>query len=450
MRKILVTTLVVVCSLTVKAQSYIGFQQDNYAGVQGVLFNPASIVDSNFRTDINLFSFNTTVTNDYYGVTFLDVFKSGYNIETQAKLFPSSANNFIISSDVMGPAFMFNIKPKHAVAVFTRGRALVNINDINGELFNQLSDDFNTNEDFSLNAGHFNMTGNAWGELGVSYAGVLLDKGKHFLKGGITVKYLQGIANSYTKGSNVTVNYNYNSDLPTTNTIATTGNLTYGGSNDFEKSFENFDFDSNSQGFGGDFGLVYEYRPESENKLANGYKFKVGLSVTDLGAINYKLSDQKTYDLNKTVTEAQYQDAGSLGDFLEQNYTVTQTKGAVKAVLPTAIHANVDWNFYRKFYVNLNGDISAANRTALNATAVANVVSVTPRYETKFFSFYLPFNYMQYRGLMAGTGLRVGPLMLGSGSLLTNLISKESKGFDVYLGLKVPIYKSRKTQNTKA
>ena len=118
LKKIWVATCSVVFSFASEAQSYMGIQHDNYAGIHGVLFNPASIVDSNFRTDINLFSFNTNVTNDYYGVTFLDVFKSGYNIETQAKLFPSSANNFIISSDIMGPAFMFNIKPKHAVAVF--------------------------------------------------------------------------------------------------------------------------------------------------------------------------------------------------------------------------------------------------------------------------------------------------------------------------------------------
>ena len=56
------------------AQSYLGYTHDNYAGVQGVLFNPSSIVDSRFKTDINLFSMSSSVTNDAYGVKIFDVF----------------------------------------------------------------------------------------------------------------------------------------------------------------------------------------------------------------------------------------------------------------------------------------------------------------------------------------------------------------------------------------
>jgi len=37
--------------------------------------------------------------------------------------------------------------------------------------------------------------------------------------------------------------------------------------------------------------------------------------------------------------------------------------------------------------------------------------------------------------------VRFGPLMLGSGSVLTNLLSDTSKTTDVYLGLKIPIYR---------
>ena len=60
---------------TAKAQSYLGYYHDNYAGVQSVLFNPASIVDSRFKTDVNLLSFSSSVSNDMYGVNFFDVLK---------------------------------------------------------------------------------------------------------------------------------------------------------------------------------------------------------------------------------------------------------------------------------------------------------------------------------------------------------------------------------------
>ncbi len=441
MKKGLILFSLLTTALATRAQSYLGYYHDNYAGVQSVLFNPGSIVDSNFTADINLFSASITGTNDYYGIKATDLLNGNYNIETQAKLFPSNANNFILNADVMGPSFMFNIKPKHSLALFTRARAFVNIHDINGELFNQLSDDFNSSDDFNLNAGRFNMTANSWGELGLTYATVLLNKGNHFLKGGLTLKYLQGIANTYTKGDNITVNYN-NNGTPITSTIATTGTLTYGGSQDFANS-DDFEFDSNSNGIGGDLGFVYEYRPDFNNVTENEYKFRLGLSVTDIGSINYKGATQKKYDLNQTVTEAQYEDANSIGEFLDANYTVLESSSVSKAVLPTALHANVDWNFFRKFYLNLNGDINMNNSSSLNTSAIANTVSLTPRYETKWFSAYLPLNYMDYRGFQAGVGFRAGPLFVGSGSVITNLISDESKGFDVHVGLKIPIYKSK-------
>lgn len=441
MKKGLILFSFLAITLGSRAQSYLGYYHDNYAGVQSVLFNPAFIVDSNFSADINLFSASVTGTNDYYGVKATDLLNGDYNIETQAKLFQTDANNFILNADVMGPSFMFNIKPKHSLALFTRARAFVNIHDINGKFFNQLSDDFNSSDDFSLNAGRFNMTANSWGELGLSYATILLNKGNHFLKGGLTIKYLQGVANTYTSGDNVAVDYN-KGVTPLTTSIATTGTLTYGGSQDFANS-DDFEFDSNSNGIGGDLGFVYEYRPDFNNVTENEYKFRLGLSVTDIGSINYKGATQKKYDLNQTVTEAQYEEANSIGEFLDANYIILENSSVSKAVLPTALHANVDWNFFRKFYLNLNGDINMNNSSSLNTSAIANTVSLTPRYETKWFSAYLPLNYMDYRGFQAGVGFRVGPLFVGSGSAITNLISDESKGFDVHVGLKIPIYKSK-------
>ncbi|HFG0469967.1 hypothetical protein [Flavobacterium psychrophilum] len=73
-----------------RAQSYLGYYYDNYAGVQSVLYNPASIVDSRFKTDINLASVSGSVGNDYYGFSVSDLLKGGdYDFELQSKKFPS-------------------------------------------------------------------------------------------------------------------------------------------------------------------------------------------------------------------------------------------------------------------------------------------------------------------------------------------------------------------------
>jgi outer membrane protein OmpA-like peptidoglycan-associated protein len=357
---------------------------------------------------------------------------------------------------VMGPSFMFNIAPKHAIAIFTRARAVVNATDINGELYDQLKDGLDDANDFNINVGSPNMAGHTWGEVGASYAAVLWQSKQHFLKGGLTAKYLVGGVNSYAKGDNVTSTFNQTNN-PLTSTLATTGNLTIGSSQDFITGDEDVKFDTNSTGFGGDFGFIYEWRPDyasydlnnakpTDNsfKDLNKYKLRFGLSITDIGSIKYKNSKIDSYNINGVVSQQDIDDADNLGDFLETHYgTPTTVYKTVKANLPTVMHLDADWNMYKKFYLNLNGNISMVDKSAMGKTSSANTYILTPRYETRWFTFSLPINYMEYSGMQVGTGLRFGPMFVGSSSVITNWLSKESKGADVYFGFKIPVYQKK-------
>lgn len=447
MKKIFLALFVITTVMTTKAQSYSGFYHDNYAGVQSVLFNPASIADSRFKTDINLVSVRGSVGNDYYGVHQFDLFKRAYDIEKETKKFSPYNNNFIANVDVMGPSFMFNIAPRHSIAVFTRGRSVANISKIDGELVSKLHNSFNTLDNFTSGSQNSNIVANAWAELGLSYATVLLDSKKHFLKAGVSVKYLQGLANTYGQLNNATLKVN-----PLDRTITTTGTLMYGESQNFENNSK-YKFDRGSNGLGLDFGFEYEYRPHFEKykitdkngkivwlKNKNKYKYRFGVSLTDLGSISYKgTANTKKYDLNNTLTEAQFNAAKNPSDLFNNNYSVISRSTVVKAYLPTALHANLDWNIHNKFYLNVNGDYNVNNIATENKNTIANSVMVIPRYESESFGFYLPVGMVQYSGLQVGTGFRIGQFFLGSGSVLSNLILKDSKAMDVHMGLKIPI-----------
>lgn len=444
MKKILFLVAALTAMQTVRSQSFIGFSGDNYAGVHGIISNPASIVDSNFRTDINLVSASFVGANDFYGVNISDALKSNYDISKQAKQYPMASNNIIINSDILGPSFMFNLAPKHSVAIFSRSRVLLNVNGINGELFNQFSNDFSANKDFNLSTGKFNVTASSWAEVGFTYATVLLKTEKHFLKGGFSFKYLQGAVNSYINANNASVAYKYNGVNTTLNNLTTSGTLTYGGNLDFEKDLNNFNLNAGSKGFGADLGFVYEYRTENRKNNTNKYLVKAGFSITDIGSINYVGGFQKNYNLNKTITEAQFLNAGSIKELLDQNYSVLSNGVSTKSYLPTAMHLNLDWNFFAKLYLNVNSDFNMNKSTDVNKSTIANLFSVTPRFETKWLTAYIPFSYMDYRGLQTGFGFRFGPLFLGSSSVISNLFGKESKGADVHLGLKIPVYRTKK------
>lgn len=431
------------------AQSYLGYIPDNYAGVQSVLYNPASIADSRFKVDINLFSTSSSIGNDLYGVKIFDVFKDGYDFDLEAKKNFSNANNAFLNTDVMGPSVMFNIAPKHTLAIYTRARAVLNVIDINGNVVNEISKDNKT--DFDYPVGSPNAVGNSWGEFGVSYAAVLFQRGEHFLKGGITAKYLQGVANYHLQGNNINLEFQENLLFPELSTYETTGSAIYGSSQDFATDSD-IDVDSKSRGFGVDLGLVYEWRPEysadradiNDLKEVNKYKLRFGVSVTDLGSMKYDKGIRRNYDLNETITQDDYDNADNFDEFLENNYNFTVLNGAVRSNLPTAIHADVDWNIHRRFYLNANGDLGIVSKTKLNQNSIANRVSLTPRYESKWFSAYIPISYMDYsKQAQVGLGLRTGVFFIGSSSIVSNAISKSSRAADIHLGIKIPVYQKK-------
>lgn len=441
--------LIVIVVLSIgyaNAQSYFGYLNDNYAGVHSVINNPANIVDSRFKTDINLFSFSGLLTNDYYGAKFGDLLKSDFDFERDGKQYPTNSNNFLINMDVLGPSFMFNLSKKSSLALFTRARSITHLSNISGKALNDVQEDIN--ENYQVSNQNFSIAANAWGEFGMSYARILMDRGEHFLKGGFSAKYLYGAFTGYAKANNINISYNYTGN-PNTSTTSSTGYLESGNLT----SLDNFDdpTENTGNGFGVDFGFTYEYRPDhqqykytnkeggtSYHKNQNKYKFRLGFSVTDLGSINYKDAIVSTYNVNTSYTDAQY-DADPSFDNL---YTKISETKSVKFKLPTAIHLNADWRMNKRFYLNLNTDFSAVAAENKNSSYINNNVSLTPRYEVKWLSLYAPISYLEYSGLQAGFGFRVGPLFVGSGSIVSAMIS-ETQAIDAHAGLKIPIYQGK-------
>lgn len=432
-----------------RAQSYEGLLTDNYNGVHGVLSNPANIADSRLKLDINLMGVSAFFGNNYLSATLGDAFNDIDKTFDDAKTTPKS-NNFIAANlDILGPSAMLSLSEKHSVALYTRARIFANVDDIDGSTIDK-EGGFDENEDFSINEGDLSGELNLWTEIGAAYARVLMDKDEHFLKGGLTLKYLSGIHHAYLNGSEVTVDYN-----AATEEVATNGTLTHGydvGGDDSLGDAFNF---GQSTGLGADIGFVYEWRPDYEdqklvdlngNKISNRginkYKLKFGASITDIGSINNKGGEQQTYDLNKVQSIDNFE-GDDLEDALKNNFDVIGgLQESSKTGLPTALHANVDWNIYSKFYLNLNSDISLRGENKLNTHHIQNQVSLTPRLETAWLSIYSPISLMREIGFRWGAGLRAGPFYLGSGSVLTSILG-QTKSLDIYAGLKVPIYQNK-------
>ena len=455
------------------AQDFPGFRSANYGGANSVFFNPANIADSRYKWDFNLLSISTMVGND----------KASFNLKTIGESFGSDSlmNRFIgnnpgntsaiINASIQGPSVMFALNKKSSVALTTRARVMFNALDIDGKLANQLIS--NTPDESSLpysiqSASDMRININGWSEIGASYARVLKSDGPHFIKSGITLKYLGGVANGYVRAKNITGTIDFDNAIDEAYLNNTTGLLEIGmgginidelsgGNNEATIGYKKL-LKFNGSGIGADIGFVYELRRNAEahtygddneeRRDVNKYKLKLGLALLDIGGINYKKDMKRSgsYNVDISGTEKWYfqreladKPIDSIKHYLDTHpeyFTPTGSNSAAsyKAALPTTLQVDADYNIHKGFYVNAMGILAMNNGSKAGSANYYNSFTVTPRFESRALGIFLPVSYNSLTQLNAGAGLRLGPLFVGSGSALTALLGN-SKQADFYFGL---------------
>jgi hypothetical protein len=68
--------------------------------------------------------------------------------------------------------------------------------------------------------------------------------------------------------------------------------------------------------------------------------------------------------------------------------------------------------------------------------------TLTPRYEGRKFGFFLPVNYNSLTKMNAGISLRLGPVFIGSGSIITALLGT-SRQVDAHFGVRFGFGKTK-------
>ena len=435
------------------AQTYPGYQTGNYTGVNGVFFNPANIADNRFKWDINLLAIHAFAGNDQTGLKFSDMTGSFHADSLKTKLLRGNQKvNSLLYTDVLGPSFMIGLSARTSIAFTTRTRVFGNAKDVNGDLALAAIDaGSGIPSSFTFNSNNSLVHAMGWTELGGSLGQVFTKKnGHHFFKGGISLKYLAGTADSYLRTNNLQ------------GTVEQSGGSTYLGpasgvlflnstGQDFsDYKFKDF-FKFNGSGFGGDIGFVYEWRPTADysmyetNRFANKYRIKIGISLLDVGKIKFSKSSNTAsyyqvnipasgaYDLNqfsgKSISEYK-----QMLDASPEYFTGGQPKSSSYSVnLPTILRADFDWLPGAGFGLNFAAQVNMNNSDYFRLYNF-NSYSITPRWENQWFSVELPLNYNDMTEFNAGLGFRVGPLFFGSGSILSALVH-ESKQADAYVGI---------------
>ncbi len=208
MKKLLFTCLLGVGScISATSQQMLGVANSNYAGTGGIYINPASIAASPYVFYFQLSSPHLHLTNNY--VHYKGSLSKAIKRVLPAEIFTTIQSNLqerlngkpkmaSLGSELRGPSFMLALSPKHSVALTTRGRGVLQLNNVSEPILRLIK---NGTDKLSLQNTPYQTTfatnANAYAEIGLTYARTIFDQNAHSLKGGITVKRLYGLFSAY-------------------------------------------------------------------------------------------------------------------------------------------------------------------------------------------------------------------------------------------------------------
>lgn len=451
---------------TLAAQDFLGYSVGSWAGINSLHINPANVVDSRYMVDINLAMGNVAIANNFATIDQQWLFNPNQPIDPYITMDTASTTpkNAIINVRVQGPSFMLcfgkkqnGVRP-NGFAFTTNVRAMVNVDDADTRYIKWALSNVPITEYLQpFNESFMQTTVNIWAEYGITYGRVIIDKNEHFLKAGATFKLLQGLGAFYVTARNLS--YSVKND-----TIATlTGNLNYGHSENLDPNNPQFPttFKFEGVGAGADLGIVYEWRPQWEKykydmdgekglwmKNRDAYTLRAGLSLVDIGGIGYtRYPGSVDYNINSTnIPTSVFSQISNINDITDTLKTfpgftvIDQNQKGFSMMLPMSLIGTLDYQPVRGLYLNFTPRIAFMTGSTGNSKVHDNTsFQFSVRYENPYFGAYMPIGVNIAAGFNWGLGLRLGPIIIGSGSIFSNLIKGKWNSADIYAGIKVPI-----------
>jgi hypothetical protein len=449
--KYLVT--IVCCGLLVltgiQAQDYHAVQSSSYAGALGVHNNPASIVNTPFKWDLVLVGTQVKSSTNAFSIHDYSYLSSPAN-----SLYHIDNGEYARKGGINFNINLLNariaIGRKNAVAFGVNIRSYSNLQT---SRYNYIDTVDNSSEFLKINQGINNINGklasSSWMEGYISYARTISDNTFGRLNAGLTVKISRGLSGAFANINDV--NFSRATQNNTTVYTVNSANMIFGYSANYDHIQKGAGSSQNVNNFfaytdGGasiDAGFEYLIKPQGTSSFNDeedyyDYDWKLGVSLLDIGANQYKYGIQSrsvsgiktnisgvTLDRKFDSTVNSFQ---RFNDSLATFVNSTSPAGKFTVFNPTRLVINVDHYLTGNYYINaelsINTPLSLIKKNYLNVKAI-NLLTVTPRWETKRFGFYLPIQYSNQHQFWIGGAFKAGPLLFGLHNLV-NLFSKTS------------------------
>ncbi len=474
MKKLLLTTCFLAgFGLASQAQKYLGVATSNWGGISGIYLNPANVADNKERLVIDIINANVGIDNSLGKINSIGsvkTFINDDNADVNSVFTFSNKKEFSLLApyfEMRGPGVMMSINHRHSFAITTRLRGTNQFNHFDQTLYRTILDTgYVSHGNIDLVSRDFNWTAHLWGELGFTYGAVVLEKGHHLLKAGITARYLAGVGYLGLKG-NLDAHYVQGADSfyannlnvqYASNILNAEGALGVSSANFFSKFFGK----KQGSGIGGDIGVVYDYISDTLNgrydmdgktgvsdQSINRYKLRVSASVTDLGYINYNANNNYGLSVSGSgnlTGKGLSDNVKNFDDF--RNYA--KSKGfkadtgfvTSKLYMPTTLLLSADYHAWKWLYVNALFISNVVNRQNFG-NSYYNQLSITPRFDKRNYSVALPVTYSALAGNMkVGLGVRAKGFFIGSDDMLV-FFTKHQYGLNIYAGASVAFHKNK-------
>lgn len=480
-------------SMTGIAQRMNAYTFDNLSGIPAVIVNPANVADSRYKMNVHILGTDVYAANNFINVrTPYAQFRSlTGNIDTQyidKNGVPVFTDNFVIEKlngrkkfvnvqyAYQLPSVMWTGKDRAGFAFNWQMRANAHVSGLNEDIMKIFLEDFDTTgSDYTpyqnqkryigITGNQKNMSAgaNAWLEYNFSYGSILYEDRAHLIKGGATLKLLEGIGAAYLRVNNLDYELQRVDSINFWNADIEYGYVSekYYDRNPPLKARNLLGSGSPGWGLGLDLGVIYEYRPQYKKYVyqmdrerwidpsQNKYLYKVGVSLVDWGRIRYKKENYTKFvhiqsgpDLvgwSQFKQFQKYDEGREIDGFMYRLFPGSDSGNVFRARLPLAANFTYDHNLGNHFYIGTRY-IQSLRRKKVDGVRAQNTLSVVARYERDKYGASMGLTMGRfYNPVQLSMVLRGGPFYIGSDILGGVTGGKNTSGISFYTGFMVPL-----------
>ena len=449
----LITSFLLLLNCVSFSQEQLGIRTSNYAPNESIFLNPASSSDSRVYLDFNISSFHVFGANNaikYTDFSFRELIDSSKRVFDENKIELTPKKNGRIHANVAAhlPSFTWS-KGLNGFGFHIKGRALGSTTRIpfnTQELIvKQIKNDpLKRNINYFLEGPY--LTSVQFADISLNYSRIIKKKKYDIISIGVNLHHYLGI--------NVQAQALHNIKFKT---ISEDSVLITQYNADVVTGVKSNQFPAGS-GWGFDLGFiwqkkkqdVYFYTPNTGkgNCEFNDYKYKLGVSLLDIGSINFN-NNINVYSYSGQGSELTSNEAAIFYAFDTLNpFRSNETKinKPSSILLPSALSIQFDYNYRNGIYLNLSA-ILATNNTKRFKVKRPSSITFTPRYESKHIEVSFPVSWYDFSTLRIGASVRLSQFFFLGIERWDGIIKSDVSGIGIYGGIKYSVFYHPKCKN---